>query len=358
MGKVLSKVLALALVANSYGFAGAYASVLTFDGFTGVVPDAYGDRIVATTDVGTGYQYGMGNGFTPNIVVEYSNNTASPFSVWSVGYGSLSNALGHQSYTVEGEIVLRPDPGVSVVLNSFDVAAWISDFNGQVVVANEAGTVLFDSGSVLLSSATFSTFPTGGPIVSSTALRIQLTYYGDLGLDNVNFDQIGSVCGGMILSGCKAPGKSLLLLKNNTTDDTKDKLTWKWLKGAETSMQDLGTPTGTTNYSLCLYAGANSAPVYLPAGSNWQMAGAKGFKFTDKSGTPDGAQKAILKSGAAGKAKMLVKGKGVNLPDTLVPELPLPVTVQLVNDGNSACFEATYNAAIKNDAKQFKAKTP
>lgn len=158
-------------------------------------------------------------------------------------------------------------------------------------------------------------------------------------------------------TGCKAAGKSLLLLKNNATDD-KDKLTWKWLKGAETSLQDLGVPTGTTNYTLCLYAGTASATVTLSAGSNWRGAGSKGYKFQDPSGTPDGAQKALLKSGAAGKAKALVKGKGTNLPDTLVPTLPLPVTAQLVNDTNS-CFEAVFDSGdvIKNDATQFKAKT-
>jgi len=167
----------------------------------------------------------------------------------------------------------------------------------------------------------------------------------------------GAPCGSAPKGGCGQAGKSLLLLKNNGTDDSKDKLVWKWLKGAETSLEDLAVPTGTTNYTLCLYAGTSSALVAIPAGSNWQAAGSRGFKFKDKSGTPDGAQKAILKSGAAGKAKALVKGKGTNLPDTLVPALPLPVTAQLVNDTNITCFEAVYDSGDvkKNDAKKFKA---
>jgi hypothetical protein len=88
--------------------------------------------------------------------------------------------------------------------------------------------------------------------------------------------------------------------------------------------------------------------------------GTAGFKYKDASGTgaPGGAQKALLKSGAAGKSKVLVKGKGTALPDTLVPALPLPVKAQLVNDESSVCYEAVYNApqVLKNDAKQFKAK--
>ena len=47
-------------------------------------------------------------------------------------------------------------------------------------------------------------------------------------------------------AGCRAAGKSLLLLKNDASDDSKDKLIWKWLKGAETSLADLGAPAGTT----------------------------------------------------------------------------------------------------------------
>lgn len=161
------------------------------------------------------------------------------------------------------------------------------------------------------------------------------------------------------VGSCKAAAKSILLLKNNTSDDGKDKLIWKWLKGATTSLAELGTPTGATTYTLCLYAGTASAAVTLPPGAaSWQTLGTKGFKFKSASGLPDAAQKAMLKSGAAGKAKAMVKGKGGNLPDTLVPTLPLPVTAQLVNDTNGTCFEAIYalGDVIKNDAQQFKAK--
>jgi hypothetical protein len=159
-------------------------------------------------------------------------------------------------------------------------------------------------------------------------------------------------------TSCKAAGKSILVLKNNSDDD-KDKLIWKWLKGDETMLGELGTPTDTTSYTLCLYAGTASASVSMPAGSQWQPLGTKGFKYKDSTTLqPDGVQKAVLKSGAAGKAKAIVKGKGDNLPDALVPELPLPVTAQLVNDENSTCFEAVYDAGdmLKNDDRQFKAK--
>ena len=59
---------------------------------------------------------------------------------------------------------------------------------------------------------------------------------------------------------------------------------------------------------------------------------------------------------------MQVKAKGDNIPDTLVPapmELPLPVTVQVVNSTNSTCFEEIYDTGDvqQNSATSFKAKT-
>jgi hypothetical protein len=119
---------------------------------------------------------------------------------------------------------------------------------------------------------------------------------------------------------------------------------------------DLGTPDSMTEYTLCLYAGSTSASVFVPAGSKWEPAGSTAFKFKDSSGTPAGARKAVRKSGTAGKSKVLLKGKGVNLPDVLTPQgLPLPVTVQLVNSDTNTCFKAVYNSAGPNDANQFKA---
>ena len=156
-------------------------------------------------------------------------------------------------------------------------------------------------------------------------------------------------------SGCATAAKSILLLNNDAGDDAKDKLTWKWLKGSAIMLGDLADPT-STDYVLCLRAGAGVASVVIPGGSSWQPAGSTGFKFKDPSGVPSGALKAILKSGAAGKSKAMVKGKGTNLPDTLTGMLPFPVTVQLVNSANNTCFQSVFNSASTNDGTQFKAK--
>ena len=173
-------------------------------------------------------------------------------------------------------------------------------------------------------------------------------------------DGLGS-CDPAIRTTCRSALKSLLLLKNSS-DDEKDKLVWKWLKGAATTLEELGVPTATTAYALCIYSGTSAAAIaeadIPPSATLWQPSGSTGFKYKDPARTQDGIQKALLKAGAAGKAKALVKGKGTGLPDPPAGPLTLPITAQLVNSGNIVCFEGVYDTAdvIKNEADQFKAK--
>ena len=157
--------------------------------------------------------------------------------------------------------------------------------------------------------------------------------------------------------GCLTAGTSLLLIKDGA-DDTRDKLLWKWLKGAAMSQADVADPIADAEYAVCLYAGATDLPIgraALPAGAGWQALGSKGFKF--KGASPDGLSQALLKGGAAGKSKAQVKGAGAALPDPVLP-LEYPVTVQLRKDGSSLCLESIFTATAekKNTAAQFKAK--
>jgi len=180
-------------------FTPASASILTFDGI-GVngtaIPDDYGDRITSTLDSGTGYEYGMGNGFTPNITVGCFPDppVTAPYSLFTNGYGDLIKALGHVSYHAPGQIVLTPDPGYNVILNSFDIAGYgSSNYLAQRVrVLTESGSELFDSGLFDINSGSPSsshmTF-LSTPITTSEALHIEINELGSLGLDNVNFDQ-------------------------------------------------------------------------------------------------------------------------------------------------------------------------
>jgi hypothetical protein len=160
---------------------------------------------------------------------------------------------------------------------------------------------------------------------------------------------------------CRTALKSLLLIKNKTPD-SKDKLTWKWIKGAATTQAELADPRTTADYALCIYAGTTNAlvaTVNVPPSNKWQPLGSKGYKFLDTTEMYDGAQKIKVKSGAVNKSKALVKGRGPNLPDPLNGgPLSLPVTAQLFNYQTGVCFGSTFNTPLKNSTTLFKAKNP
>jgi hypothetical protein len=162
--------------------------------------------------------------------------------------------------------------------------------------------------------------------------------------------------------GCTAsttPGKGLLKLKDDS-DNGKDRLLWKWLKGDATTSAEFGDPTTTATSLLCVYDGSTlEIGAALPAGSNWvALNGDKGFKYKDPAGAQAGITSVLLKAGASGKAKIILKGKGALLPDPTLPFTePVDVTVQLRNTDTSSCWEATYSTpAIKNETGQFKDK--
>ena len=171
------------------------------------------------------------------------------------------------------------------------------------------------------------------------------------------------------LVGCRQPqaiNKSLLLIKDK--GGARDTLIWKWIKGEATAIGDFGDPVSDPlDYALCVYgqaAGttqlalqARVAGATTCAGQPCWTATARGFTYNDPGAAADGIRRIVLKSGAGGKAKILVKGGGDAL-DT--PDLPLDqdpqVVVQLKHTGiGSPCWEARFSGPpTKNDAQQFK----
>ena len=176
-----------------------------------------------------------------------------------------------------------------------------------------------------------------------------------------------ATCGPGPRSGCRAPvvsGKARLQLRNGGSEN-KDRWQWKWLGGAATTQADFADPTAGTGYALCIYDGSASliASAAIPAGGScnaksprpcWRASG-RGFRYVDKDRTPNGIQQVVLKAGSAGKAQIIVQGKGALLPHPALPIADLPVTVQLVS-GAGQCWAATYGSSLRNDGEQFKAR--
>jgi len=165
----------------------------------------------------------------------------------------------------------------------------------------------------------------------------------------------GGRCPPAPVVGCRAPGRSDLQIKGVAG---KEKLTWKWLRGAQTDVADFDDPVGTsTTYDLCLYAdGEFVAELSVPSPTGWKAVGS-GFKYSDKTLSNDGIQTIQLKAGATEKAKITVLGKksGLPLPPIPPPGFALPFTVQLDNDAGE-CWESTFPAALVNGGGELRAR--
>lgn len=178
----------------------------------------------------------------------------------------------------------------------------------------------------------------------------------DYDRDDVFARRLGDLCPATPTGGCRGASKSVLLLKNNS-DDNKDKLLWKWLNGQTTSAPELGDPTTTRRYALCVYdtGGRVLSAEVPPDASKW-----KNLQYKDTAATAHGIRKVILKPGASNDTKVLVKGKGANLPDLSLGALSAPVTAQLINNETGVCFEHVFGSGeiVKQDTTLFKAKSP
>ncbi len=173
-------------------------------------------------------------------------------------------------------------------------------------------------------------------------------------------------------SGCSPAGKSVLVV-NDVTGTKSDRITWKWLKGVADA-GDFGDPVAGSDYSLCIWDDGQLVHRQdVPAGGLcgrhpcWKAIGPagnlSGFKFSDPDGNADGVFRVLLKQGA-GTARALWKAKGNNV------SLPGPasasryfaqsseVTVQVVRHDASACWQADFPDAKRNDAQHFRAVEP
>lgn len=195
-------------------------------------------------------------------------------------------------------------------------------------------------------------------IVNNTASATRILKQWSLAFTTCSCLSSAGICPGAPNAECSQPvkpGKAKLLIQNRDGESRKFKLSLKSLPAI--GLADLGQPTSSTDYSVCVYDDAGGDPllvqeISLPAGNDWREKG-KGFKYK----TSTGQVKAKLKSGDEGKAKMKVSGKGSFLGN---PELPLSespgVAAQVINT-DRACWGTEFSAPAKrNDEDQYKAK--
>jgi hypothetical protein len=185
------------------------ATILTFDGLRGptggsiqhydAISQAYGDNVNGPSDAAGNYL--MGNAWTPNVTTAFTTRDGTSNTIvfnqldwWDTNYGDLVNiAFPAQNGGAYGQITLTAAPGWRVRLNSFDEAGYSqSDHTGQTVSVTDgtSNTILFSESPTTIRGAngTHSTFT---PNVDGSVLFIRYAYNDwNVGIDNVNFDQI------------------------------------------------------------------------------------------------------------------------------------------------------------------------
>ena len=165
-------------------------------------------------------------------------------------------------------------------------------------------------------------------------------------------------CVPTISTGCReAPAGSIILRRLGSSS-----LTWKWQHGEATDSVEFGSPTTTTDYDFCVYDGdLGSAGVpglvvgaRASAGSHWRST-AGGFSYNLRGGA---LNRIRLKSGSAGQARIIVKGKGLDLALPALQTIAMPLTVQLKSsDGaSSQCWSAVYDGPPPTNPVLFRAE--
>ena len=163
-------------------------------------------------------------------------------------------------------------------------------------------------------------------------------------------------------NACASASKAILKLRDSSSN-TGDSVKFLW-KGGPSLVIDMGDPTQTTRYELCVYddRGVQMAMGVNP-GAGWSSLGSvsspKGYKYLDSSATQDGIKLIKTKGSNLDKAQVKVIGKGNALPDTAALPLQYPVTAQVyASDG--MCWEAQFTQpqTKSNDTGKFSAKAP
>ncbi len=177
-------------------------------------------------------------------------------------------------------------------------------------------------------------------------------------IDHITMKVYYSLCSQAPQVGCRVGDKSTFLVKD-VGIDTMDRIVWRLINAANTSQTEFEDPTADTIYALCLYQnGAMTHGVTIPpSGTLWRPISTVGFRYKDMTGAAQGIQTIVLRGSTDNRTKVIVKGKGLALPDP-VPPLTLPVVVQFVNSDSGTCWEATFdNPNIKrNETGIFKGR--
>ena len=148
----------------------------------------------------------------------------------------------------------------------------------------------------------------------------------------------------------------------------KDEIKWKSSRGGLIDQADLGSPSSTTQYELCIYELALlpvlKAAIPISPAPAWNDRSPKGWIYNDKAGLADGIRKIKIKAGSAGKTKVQVRAKGSTplWPDPLDAGSFVPahafVAIGLATNETPGCWFAFFapDEIKKNTGTRYQAK--
>jgi hypothetical protein len=172
-------------------------------------------------------------------------------------------------------------------------------------------------------------------------------------------DENGACPGVPDVRVCRGAEKSKLLIVD--AGGARNKLVWRWKRGASTDQTELADPTTSATYVLCLFAGTAASVVadvqVGPDAQSWSAIGGSGYRYRDAAGAQGGIRKIVLKGSDVDRAKIVLQGKGANLPE-IHPPVDLPITVQLRNTDTDVCWSSTFTAADPNGGGKLESKAP
>jgi cysteine-rich repeat protein len=159
----------------------------------------------------------------------------------------------------------------------------------------------------------------------------------------------------------EVPKSASVTLTKSAADPSRDAVAWRWRSSRPVALLDFGSPQTVTDLTLCVYDQTGlKLSATAPAGGTcgtkpcWS-ASSTSIKYKDQGAAPDGLTSLAGTAGAAGRARITVKGKGTSLA---LPPLGMsgPVTVRLKRNLGPVCWQSRFPSATRNDASHYSAK--
>jgi len=144
-----------------------------------------------------------------------------------------------------------------------------------------------------------------------------------------------------------------------------DRMRWRWVSEMAVSDSDLGDPTASDSYALCLYEKVSGVSSLI---GQWNAVAAGtcrdvpcwikspgSVEYTDSRTEIGSIKKLSLRSLSSGGSQIRLQAFGPTLAPPLLPlDVSTPVQLQLVNLGTGVCWSGVHDQAGTNDVATFK----